>query len=984
MRKHIRVAGTLVCALVLAHSLPAQVGDGSFRGYVRDIQGAVIPGATVSVNSPALIKLVSTVSDAEGYYRLINLPPGTYVLTAGMSGFAKFEERDIVLRAGANYTVDIAMKLGTVTETVTVSGELPLLETTQASNILNISGNLQREMPLQSRRNWSDFLELTPGVHSRPFDDGSGRMVYFGHATEHFAHVSQLEGMIASNYQDAQLTYIGMGADMIEDVQIKTGGVDAASPMGTGLVMNVVTKSGGDEFHGSVAYTYQPFSWNGNNARQSGASVGTPTTSEVRQFDAGVGGPIKRGRAWFFASLRRADFGAGISRTGREVENLKAFFPNIQLFNNTTESWLPYVKVTTKLSDRHEVSGYWQFDRLTATGNREYHYSPSVVYSTGGSLFGGRITSAWGPTLTSIFLVSYNNKGGSDNSTFEGRGGSGPHIMIHRNAFVQAGRVLGTGRLVAGGNFDGGAISILPSSQWTVRGDVTKFKSGWKGSHEFQTGFFLAPRSKYDTETGYINNGFILEERRQRDPNNPAAGTVAFHRQYVSPLSLKTRAARDRNIGFYVQDSWRPVPRLTLNVGVRFDYVRRFDELFEVTRESSWQIGPRLGFAYMLTRDARNILRGSFVRVHEQMMGRDAVTLFGAGGRAAFRDEYDADGDGAFESVITTPARSATLSTQEFDPRLHQPFIDEFILGFRKQLPSRINVDIAGIQRVYKNMYALVDINGIYPSGLNQPFGGFGRVDPNRGVVNQQTNNTWSTLNYRAIEITASRGLSRGFMILGGINRQWQWYGGTWNPTDPARFIQPSTFPSNKLLYMPRGNNEDNGLPLTTGGTTLTYGPTWQKYRGSVAATWSGPLGITLATSFTLQAGPWSGPIVDLLPANDPQLTVFGPATFRLPNGTTVSNPLATRLRYVYRTRGEGQVQAPAIKTWGFKVGKKIFLGSERRHLEVAGNLFNLLNGGDFTQYNYSGASERFNPNFLQMRNQQPARSFQLTAVFRF
>src|SRR5260370_28299391 len=225
--------------------------------------------------------------------------------------------------------------------------------------------------------------------------------------------------------------------------------------------------------------------------------------------------------------------------------------------------------------------------------------------------------------------------------------------------------------------------------------------------------------------------------------------------------------------------------------------------------------------------------------------------------------------------------------------------------------------------------------------------------------------------------------MSRHLMIIGGINREWQCYGGDWNPHDPARYIQPSTFPSCALLYQPRGNNEDTSLPLKTGTNTLTYGPTWEKYRGNIAGTWTPRWGINISASFTLQAGPWSGPIVDLLPVNDPSLAAFGPATFTLPNGTKQSNPLSTRLRYVYPTRGEAQVQPPAIKTLGLTIGKRFKFG-ERFQFEPAGHLFNLLNGGDFTQYNYNGADEKFNPNFLQMRNQQPARAFQLTGILRF
>ena len=209
-----------------------------------------------------------------------------------------FKRQDILLRAGANFQVDITMKLASLSETITVSGESPMLEVSNPSNVLNISGEFQREMPIQARRNWSDFLEITPGVHSRPFDDGSGRMVYFGHSTEHFAHVVQLEGAIASNYQDAQITYVAMGADMVSDTQVKTGGVDASAPMGVGLNINVITKSGGNTFKGSGAFAYQPRSWNGNNVANCSpsASCKPATVDRRRHADDGHHPAVRRRR----------------------------------------------------------------------------------------------------------------------------------------------------------------------------------------------------------------------------------------------------------------------------------------------------------------------------------------------------------------------------------------------------------------------------------------------------------------------------------------------------------------------------------------------------------------------------------------------------------------------------------------------------------------------------------------------------------------
>ena len=966
-----------------APSADAQSGLGGLRGSVVDQQGGGLPGVTITAASPDALRTQTDVTSDRGEYRLNNLPPGTYSLTAELPGFASFRREGILVRVGATFAVDITMQLSTVQETVTVSGDSPMIEVEKPGNVLNIDGDFQRLMPIQARRNYSDFLELTPGVISRGFDDGSGRQVYFGHGTEHFAHVLQLEGTIASNYHDAQLTYVSMGADMVQDIQVKTGGVDASSPMGVGLVMNIVTKSGGNSFKGSTAFAYQPFDWNGNNIDNCSTSAGckpgsggTPTTAYVRQFDAAIGGPIRKDNLWFFGSLRRAVSAAGISRTATEVARIKAFDPTQELFVNDSESWQPFVKLTGR-AGRHDIQGFFQNDRLVLRGDREYNYDQVFASSTGGPLYSGKVTSVWGMRTTTTLTASYNGKGGSDASTYEQLGNAGPQIIIHENATVSGSSLQGTGRILEGGNVQ--SFAFQPASQIIIRGDLTYFRDGWAGNHQFQTGFFLAPRNTYDQTTEYANDGFVLEEQRLRDPSNVGGGTIPFHRRYQTPISLTTRSARDRDYGIYVQDMWQPNSRLSLNLGLRADFVKRSDKIFNIVRQNSAEIAPRLGFSYLLTKDSRNVLRGSYVRVHEQVMGRDAITLFGANEAAGQRDDYDFNGDGVFETSTTTAARSASIANYEFADGLHQPFVDEFIVGFRRQFAGQLSIDVAGINRVYQDMWARVDVNGIYPSGPNQPFGGFGRIDPARGIIFQQQNNSWSTLNYRAIEVTVAKNLSKGFQALAGVNRQWQSFGGTWNPTDPALFIQPGTFASDKLLYMPRGNNEENSLPITTGTTVHTYGPTWQKYSMRFGGSYQAPWRLTLSASYTVLAGPWSGPIVEQLSATDPRVTQFGPG--RTSNGQ--NNPLATTMRFVYPTRGEGQVQAPAIRTLGFNVNKAIRLGGSSEGV-IGVALFNVMNAGNYSQYNYSGANEKFNPNYLQFRNQQPARAAQLTLLFRF
>jgi hypothetical protein len=214
--------------------------------------------------------------------------------------------------------------------------------------------------------------------------------------------------------------------------------------------------------------------------------------------------------------------------------------------------------------------------------------------------------------------------------------------------------------------------------------------------------------------------------------------------------------------------------------------------------------------------------------------------------------------------------------------------------------------------------------------------------------------------------------------FLVALNRQWQHLSGTWNPTDPARFIQPDAFANNKMLPMARGNNENDSY------TQLgTYGPTWLKYSTRFGGTWHAPLGLVLSGSLIIQAGPWSGPLLDRIDANDPRVTAFGPPTFTLANGTRVSNPLATNIRFVGKNRGDGQVLAPAIKTLGAKIGKTLRTDGGRE-LALSANFFNVLNDGHFYQYSFSGANQVFNPNYLQMFNLNPPRALQVEAVFRF
>ena len=142
------VVSLVVLSVLTAGPADAQTGDGSLRGYVKDEQGGVLPGVTVTGTSPALLTPVVAVTDSDGYYRLNNLPPGIFEIKAELSGFATYRREGIVMRAGLTFSMDIDMKVGALTETITVSGESPMIETSKPTSILNIDGELLRAAPV--------------------------------------------------------------------------------------------------------------------------------------------------------------------------------------------------------------------------------------------------------------------------------------------------------------------------------------------------------------------------------------------------------------------------------------------------------------------------------------------------------------------------------------------------------------------------------------------------------------------------------------------------------------------------------------------------------------------------------------------------------------------------------------------------------------------------------------------------------------------
>src|SRR5256712_2375909 len=337
----------IVGSFLSSASAAAQSGQGSLNGYGKDEQGGILPGATVTATGPSLLAPVVGVTDNAGYYRLQNLPPGLLTVTAELSGFATFRREGILMRAGSTFTIDIELKVGTLSETVTVAGESPMVSTGLPTKTLTVEGDLLRAAPISSRRAFSDVLDMAPGVNSRNSDGASGQRMYYFHGTTLFATVITLEGQPAGTYNDAAAFQIDMGTETVADAEVKLGGVDASSPTGTSVVMNILAPRGGNVLKGSVQYEGAKFDWNSDNTQNSVAPGGTPTSQSINQWDASLGGPIRKNKIWAFGAFRKSDLGVGVSRLPLDLNFLTTFRPNFEPFNNSRKGNQQFAKVTT-------------------------------------------------------------------------------------------------------------------------------------------------------------------------------------------------------------------------------------------------------------------------------------------------------------------------------------------------------------------------------------------------------------------------------------------------------------------------------------------------------------------------------------------------------------------------------------------------------------------------------------------------------------
>ena len=554
----------MVCAIVGAASL-AEAQTASIAGVVRDASGAVLPGVTVEASSPALIERVrSTVSDENGQYRLLSLPVGTYAIRFSLAGFSAVSREGISLETGFTANINPELRVGAVEETITVTGEAPVVDVESARQMRVVDGDALRELP--SGRGPSQILSMIPGMNG-----GSG--VCSGGTCGPTLNAFSAHG---GNTTEGRLQVDGMGAGAAiggagvsgylvdvanaQEISVSLSGGLGEAEVG-GPVINVIPRSGGNNFSGSYFTSYTRSGlWDKNNETHSNINV-TNSRDNDHDVNGSFGGPLRRDRLWFFMTARHE---GSVTNTPNSYRNL-----NEGVFGANFVADLSKPVQTVNTSKNVLLRLAWQGtprNRFTFSWDEQNWCTSCEGAGSGNTSPEAATTASVGPNRVHQFTWTnpFTNR-----LLFEGRfstlnqnWGIWPHFEETFYQNIPRITETGTGAGLTG-NITSGAQTSWDAD--TSNTNMHLSASYITGSHQLKAGW-------QSTLMGEWTSMDVNRLRLHYTYTGTAASGVPVPTQFTMFARPRTTNERSRFNAFYVQDQWKVGNRVTLNGALRYDH----------------------------------------------------------------------------------------------------------------------------------------------------------------------------------------------------------------------------------------------------------------------------------------------------------------------------------------------------------------------------------------------------------------------------
>jgi hypothetical protein len=619
----LRSFAALLAIALCAWPVAAQEQRGSIEGVVKDASGGVLPGATVEARAGGS-GVLSTTTDANGNFRFPSLLPGTYEVSATLSGFKAGKVSNVEVKLGSVKSVDFGLQLASMTEQVTVTAESPIVDVKTSGKSTNIRAEQVNLLP--HARDFTSLITQAPGVNN---EGKSAGVMIDGAAAAENRYV--IDGIETTNIIGG-LSGQNVLADFVEEVQVKSTGYPAEFGGSTGGVINVLTKSGTNAMHGNGLLFFQGSRLQGDNNPTLRAVTGDATKAEyhvypkdeVNRFEPGfsIGGPVMQDRMWYFGAYQPAR-----TTTKRHVDAATSGIPTANTSDTTNKQEVQYVtsNVTNqfgnKLRTRVAFNNAWSknqgglasltgSDSLTTdyrkgTKNPNYSLSGTADYTVAPNLV---VSGRLGRFLQNTHDFNVNDVVRYLFATPNIGMAGVPAQFQHDNGFANVPSNSGVDHDLQTRNY--GQI------------DATWFaKAG--GQHQVKGGFQVDLRAN-DVTSGELKN-FVTLTWTDTGAGCPfgagAFGCYEVRANGVAPAQgFITQGNVKSNVyGVFVQDTWNLNNRLTVNLGIRTESenVPAYATAADVPPNPikfGWKdkTAPRVGFAYDLNGDGRSKVYGSW------------------------------------------------------------------------------------------------------------------------------------------------------------------------------------------------------------------------------------------------------------------------------------------------------------------------------------------------------------------------------------
>jgi hypothetical protein len=789
----VSLSGGLALALVLATSAPvfAQGGGasatGTIQGRVSDAQGAVLPGVTVVATSPALLGAQTTVTSETGNYRFPAVPPGTYTVTYELPGFSTVRREGIQISLGFTANLNVELALATLQETVTVTGESPIIDTSATRVVQNFKLDQLQSIP-NGRDMWS-LLAVTPAVQMTRIDVGGNRAgTQTGYSAYGFTGQVRvlIEGINTTEGTGGAGFYFDYSS--LEEVFLGTSGQSAEMP-NPGVQSQFIAKSGGNQFNGEYYLDWYNNSLQGTNIPSSYTAPNAFNNSPIREhsneidryYDTAinVGGPIMRDKVWWFGTYR-TQFNA----IAQPNFNFDATFD--------TELWNAVGKGTYQATQNHKLIGYYQWGQKLQPTRLPFATSiyespePTFRQDSGSWVWKGE----WNGTLSDKLYVE--TRVGSFGYYFPTLANS------NENYFWR----------------DSGTLAITGAhrrwqldrerNQYTAA--ATYFLDTARGSHTIKMGGEILREQGWEGfEQGvggnieHVYNNGVSNQLIFRIPTATSTGSLKDGKNG----NLTSRSAL--NVGsFFVNDTWS-VGRMTMNAGVRFDrysgWLPEQEQLaasvgpvvlaaktFPRTDMYTWNVfAPRLGVVYDLTGTGRTVVKANY----GFFWHNPGVAVAGnANPNTAAKTETwtwnDINGDRRWQpGEQVNRIGQALEGAIQLDPNVNQPYTHEASVWLERQLAETLGVRAGFVYKTEDDLICLTNCQPGRPlSAFTTPFAVtdtmtgntitmFGIPSAVAGSSGQVVTNYGEYSRYRTFEIALNRRYSNRWSASIGGAHSW-------------------------------------------------------------------------------------------------------------------------------------------------------------------------------------------------------------------